>query len=211
MIKKLQDTYRRIRRRIKLRDRQHELGHGNKARREARAVRKLRARAHRIHRWVTAPRVMFDAVTVPNIPGTEGVAVAGYTGGLFHTIPILRRLFKGKRVIVSIAVRSSEDADFLDIETGDATNVDAARWFRRKATNRGFYTFASNAQALIDTLAAAGIERHEYVLWIAHWDGKHICSPQTCGFPRSDGTQWTTHGETYDESFLHPSFWRFIL
>lgn len=52
-------------------------------------------------------------------------------------------------------------------------------------------------------------------LWVAHYtDAAHICTSDQC-WPQSpvpwvaDGTQWTTHNNTYDESLLADDF--FIL
>lgn len=200
----LSDLQHQLRLRKRNRERKRRLKQGHKAQREARGVRKLR---HRIE-LLLSPRTLFDAVTVGNIP-SDAKAVAGYVNGRYKTWPDILRLFpKAKRV--SIAISADADADVLDIETGDATNDQAAAWFRRKKSNRGFYTSASNADALVATLKAAGIQRAEYVLWTAHYDGKHICGPHTCGEVRSteaDGTQFTTHEETLDESVLKPSFW----
>lgn len=187
------------------RARKHKLKQGYKARREARAIQKLRATLDHLR---SAPRVMFDDTSVDLIP-KNAKAVAGYTSGLYPTFPTLVKLFpKARRV--SIAVASSEYADVLDIEAGDATNADAAPWFYRKATNRGFYTSASNAAALISALAAAGVRRDRYTLWTAHYDGtRHVCSPKSCGYPAAEGTQWTDRSNnlSLDESKLKASFW----
>lgn len=202
------------RKRRRLRDRQHSLHHGARARREARAVKKLNGRVKRLLRRLAYPRVMYDAVTVGNIP-REGHAVAGYVGGLFHTLPILRHLFADHARVVSIAVNSGQNAEILDIEPGDATIEDAPRWFRRQKTLRptkkpGFYISASEADELVRYLAAHGIKRDQYRLWTAHWGHKHVCGPKSCGAVRSttaDCTQWTTHDEHYDESVCRPTFW----
>lgn len=211
---RLDDLRKQLRRRKRLRDRKAAKHQGARARREARAVRKLRHRIKVLVRKAAAPRVMYDSVTIPNIPNVA-VAVAGYVGGLFHTIPGLRREFGGKARIVTIAVNSSQDADILDIEPGDATIADAPGWYQRQRAKRpkanlGFYISASDADALVHTLDAHGINRREFRLWTAHWTNKHICGPASCGAVRStqaDATQWTTHGETVDESFCKPSFW----
>lgn len=194
----------RLHRRKAHRERKRRLKQGHKAKREARAVRRLR----RALRWLSAPRTMYDAVTVTNIP-PRARAVAGYVNGDYRTYTALVSGWPRARK-VSIAVSSDVNADFLDVEAGDATNADAVAWFRQHKRNRGFYTSASNADALVATLQAAGIHRDEYTLWTAHYAGKHICGPHTCGEVRSteaDGTQFTTHEETLDESVLKPSFW----
>lgn len=211
--------------RIKRRDRQekrwkktHDAGHARAARREAKAVRFLRHLIRQLPRPTRSPKRMFDSVTVteiPHIPATAA-AVAGYVGGIYHTMPALRRVFPKSRK-VSIAVESSEHADFLDVELGDATPADCPAWFRRqkerKAKTIGFYASVSTMQEIIDVLKGAGIERSEYKVWTAHYAGKHVCGKHTCGYPtfhgEADGTQWTSSsmGRNLDESMLLPSFW----
>jgi hypothetical protein len=41
-------------------------------------------------------------------------------------------------------------------------------------------------------MTAARIARDEYMVWSAHFTGEaHICSPEGCGYPQADATQWT--------------------
>jgi hypothetical protein len=177
--------------------------------REMRAVQHLRALIDHLHRL---PRVMFDDTSVDLIP-SNARAVAGYVNGIFQTIGAVRLRFKGRR-IVTIAVNSLGRAQFLDIERGNATIADAARWWKLNKDHgaRGFYIAESEAAALVAALEAAGIHRDEYILWTAHYMGKrHICGPKTCGCSvAADGTQWTDRAnhKSLDESWLHPSFWR---
>jgi hypothetical protein len=205
----LTDLQHSLRQRKHNRERHRRLKHGRRAQREARAVRAIRARIKALVDLLAAPRTMYDAVTVGNIP-KDAKAVAGYVNGRYQTWPSLQSLFPNARK-VSIAISVEADADVLDVEPGDAVNSEAPGWFKRKRTNRGFYTSASNAQALVDTLTAAGIDRKRYSLWTAHYTDSHVCGPKTCGYLHStsaDATQWTTHGETVDESVVKPSFWK---
>lgn len=197
----------RLHRRKRNRERRRRRHQHFKALREMRAIRKLR----RLIRLALAPRTMWDSVTVGNIP-PRARAVAGYVNGRYETMPALRSMFpKARRV--SIAVSSDVLADCLDVEAGDATNADAPSWYRRFKIARPhdrpiFYTSAGNAAALISTLSSAGIQRHEYKLFSAHYtDSRHICSLKTCGYPEAEATQFTTHEERVDESAVHPSFW----
>ena len=177
--------------------------------REMRAIRHLRALIDHLHK---EPRVMFDDTSVELIPGSARV-VAGYVDGLYRTVSTLRVRFKG-RLIVTIAVLSGDHAQFLDIESGNATIEDAPGWWERNKDHgaRGFYIAESEAAALVAHLKAHGIHRHQYVLWLAHyWGPRHICGPKTCGCPvGADGTQWTdrSNDRSLDESWLHRSFWR---
>lgn len=154
---------------------------------------------------------MGDAIHVTNLPPTLD-AYAGYVDGNWPTFPTLRAAYPHKPVL-SIAVFAADDADCLDVESGDATNSQAPFWVARQRANGAnrphLYTSLSNAQALIATMNAAGMPRHSYRLWVAHYtNSPHICSP-SCGLgftDVADGTQWTDHGGSYDESLVADDF-----
>lgn len=154
---------------------------------------------------------MYDTVTVDTVP-SDAQYVAGYVGGSWPTYEPLRRAFPHARVL-SIAPQASMDAECLDVEPFDATNTQAPAWFSRQkargAAKPVLYTSASNTQALVNTLSAAGIARGQYLIWSAHYTySPHICSPGGCGYPQADGTQWTDHafGRNLDESLLNEGF-----
>lgn len=203
----------RLHRRKANRERKHRLHQGNRARHEAKAVRTLRAQIRvlldRRHRL---PLVMFDDTNIDLIPRSAR-AVAGYVGGSWPTFWHLKAWWPRARR-VSIAVNSGEHAQFLDIESGDATIEDAPHWWTTTPGARGFYISESMATALAAHLERSGIHRHKYVLWTAHYSGRHICGPKSCGCPvEADGTQWTSssHERSLDESHLSPSFWDSLL
>lgn len=159
------------------------------------------------------PTLMYDDVNLSLIP-KDAQAVAGYVGGWWPTFSKLRAMFPRARR-VSVAVNSREDADFLDIERGDATNSEAAAWFKRQrargAKRPGFYTSVSNVAALVGVLKRSGISRPAYRLWTAHYTDKpHLCSPKCyVGMPTTaDGTQYTNHalGRSLDASVVTPAF-----
>lgn len=172
------------------------------------AKAKKAARAH--------PTVMYDAVTVSNIP-SDAPAAAGYIGGRFPTFAngSLHAHLPHAR-LVSIAVASTINADVLDVEPGDAPPNLADDWVKRQHARGlkrpGVYTSVSGAQALVNLLAANGIPRSSYRLWTAHYTHQaHRCGPQ-CGFgmkTTADATQWTdkSHGRSLDESLCAPSWW----
>jgi hypothetical protein len=199
----------RLHRRKRNRERKRRLHQGRRAMREARALQHLRALVDHLRK---EPRVMFDDTSVDLIPITAR-AVAGYVNGAYQTIAALRIRFKGRR-IVTIAVTSVGRAQFLDIESGNATIADAAGWWRRNRGHgaRGFYIAESEASDLVAAIEREGIHRPEYVLWTAHyWGPRHICGPKSCGSSvEADGTQWTdrSNGKSLDESWLRLSFWR---
>lgn len=98
--------------------------------------------------------------------------------------------------LVSITLTAGARARCLDIEAGGATAGQAPAWFRFRAdTSDGkpiLYSFASNVQTVINTMASAGISRDRYLIWSAHFNYvPHICAPNVCGYPLADGTQWT--------------------
>lgn len=132
-----------------------------------------------------AANLMLDAIEasrmVTGLNATANVAViAGYVGGNWPTYAGFQATYGSRLPVLSIAISSSELAMCLDVESGDATNATAPDWFHRQAGLKVFYTSVSNANALVNTLAAAGIPRNSYLLWLAHYGvGEHLCSP-TC-------------------------------
>lgn len=154
---------------------------------------------------------MYDSIEVAQIPASAQ-AVAGYVGGKWPTFPELAGKFpKAQRL--SIAVNSSEDAECLDIEAGDASAGDAPKWFRRQ-TARGvarpcFYTSLSNVGHLLATLEQAGIHRGDYRLWSAHYTGSaHLCGPSEGISTYADATQYWDKalGRNLDVSLCTDSF-----
>lgn len=157
---------------------------------------------------------MYDSVNVSQIP--KGArAVAGYVGGHWPTYKTLLVDFP-KAQKLSIAIAASEDADCLDVESGDATPDQAAAWVRRQH-KRGIacpvvYTSAAFAQALVNVLDSSGLKRgKDFKTWIAHYTFKaHICGPK-CGFGikfDADATQWTDKalGRNLDASRVRSGF-----
>lgn len=172
-------------------------------------LKSVRAAIARLkHRVGGGKKVMYDDVTVSLIPKDPDCAAAGYVNGIYANMDEIQA--GPWSPTLSIAVSVSANAECLDVEMGDATNSQAPGWFKQSKGNRAFYTSISNAAALISTLAAAGIQRSEYALWTAHYNGKkHICT-SACGYGFSgeaDGTQWTdhSHGVSLDESFAKMS------
>jgi len=198
------------------RERHRRLKHGARARREGRVIRRLRRERQRLLAFLAAPRVMYDSVTVSEIP-TDARAAAGYVGGTWPTYEngeLRRRCPKAR--LVSIAVASSHNAECLDVEPGDATPADAPAWVRRQHA-RGIdrpavYAAAGEMGAVLDELDDAGIHPDEYRVFTAHvGNGKHLCGPSTCGLipVKAHATQWTwtSGGGNLDESVVRPGFW----
>jgi hypothetical protein len=156
---------------------------------------------------------MYDDITAGLIPG-NAQAVAGYVDGSFANVSAMQHLFPKARLL-TIAVFPQDDAEALDVETGDATNAQVYGWFLRQRARGVYrpavYTEASNAAALQATMAANGFARSSYRMWTAHYTGTpHFCSPSTCGFGRdqADATQFTSTalGRSLDESLIAADF-----
>lgn len=157
--------------------------------------------------------VMFDAVDISQIPAGPA-AVAGYVDGAYQTAPLLAARFPHAKLL-TIAVNPAHDAEGLDVETGDAAPEDAPGWTRRQEARKVqrpcLYASVEPMQdEVIPVLKAAGITRASVRLWTAHYAGKHICGPSTCGelSTDADGTQWTDQafGRPLDQSLLAAGF-----
>ena len=157
---------------------------------------------------------MFDAVDTAQLP-SGAQAVAGYVDGNYRTFPAIEAGWP-HALHLSIAISAADDADVLDIETGDATPADAAAWYERQKA-RGIsrpclYANASTMDSgVIPAMKAAGIDRAAVRLWSAHYTGEaHICGPASCGALSidADGCQWTDRawGRDLDESLLVADF-----
>lgn len=156
---------------------------------------------------------MYDDVSTALIPA-NAQAVAGYVNGKWPTYATVVKQWPNAHHL-SIAVSASADADCLDVEAGDATNDQAPAWVKRQL-GRGLkrpvvYTSVSNAQALLTTLARAGIKRSDIRLWTAHYNGvQHRCGP-ACGYglqTTADATQYTDKalGRSLDATLCGPRF-----
>lgn len=161
--------------------------------------------------------LMFDDVTVDLLPSGYD-AYAGYVDGIYANISQIKARFPSAHIL-TIAVRSSDVADALDIEPGDAQNTDGPGWFRRALaagiTKPCLYTSASNVDALVAEMTKGGIPRSAYRLWSAHYGaGAHICGPTTCRACQAtaDATQYTdkAEGKSLDESECLADFFTLV-
>lgn len=158
--------------------------------------------------------LMFDDVTVSLLPAGYD-AYAGYTDGSYKNITEVQARFPHAQVLSIDVLASNPDADCLDVEPRDASNLAAVTWVKSKVARKDklivVYTSVSNADAIVTGLQAAGIKRAEYKIWSAHYgQGSHICGPGTCGLClwACDGTQFTNtaFGHSLDESLLRDDF-----
>lgn len=151
----------------------------------------------------------YDSVNASAMPA--GKVHMGYMNGRYQNIAQVEQLFPpkaGSSVDISITVTGSAAAGMFDCETGNGVPGDCPT-FWRLARNAGFeypiiYCPASWTTAVRSAMTTAGIASTQYLLIAAHYGiGAHICG--SCGYPESDGTQWTDVG-TYDISLLGPRF-----
>lgn len=157
---------------------------------------------------------MFDSVDTPLLPLGAGFAYAAYIDGKFANASQIRARFFAANIL-TIAVFARDDADCLDVETGDATPAQAAGWVTRQLS-RGvkrpcLYASASVMPQILSVMKTAGVSRNLLRLWSAHYTHKsHICGPATCREMSisADGTQFTdrARGINLDQSLLLDDF-----
>jgi hypothetical protein len=158
---------------------------------------------------------MYDDVNVSLIP-VSAEAVAGYVDGRWPTYAQIVKKFPHAKYHLSIAVFASDNAEVLDVETGDATIAQAVDWVKRQHARGNarpdVYTAASWGENLINALSKAGfVYGRDYRWWSAHYTYQpHLCGPK-CGFGLTHiahATQWTDKvaGKSLDESLCAADF-----
>lgn len=150
--------------------------------------------------------IMYDSIQVSAIPA-DAKAVAGYVGGSWPDFSPLVKRFP-TALHKSVAVNSGEDADILDVETGDASPSQAPAWVNRQLSRGlklpGIYANASTMTAVQTALNAAKIARTNYVLWVASWNNT---ADVPTGFEAHQFIDHGPNGENIDISACDPSFW----
>jgi hypothetical protein len=143
---------------------------------------------------------MYDSVSVGSLPA-GAAAYAGYTDGAYANASAIQARFPHATVL-TISVYAGGPGSALDVEPYDATDSQAAtKWYSV------YYASVSNAEALVNMLAAHGIARSSYKLWTAHYTGvEHLCGAG-CGYPavHADGTQYASNN-SFDTSLLADDF-----
>lgn len=155
--------------------------------------------------------VMFDSVNVDGIPA-NAPAVAGYVDGLYVNFSTMIRKFP-HAWRVPIAVFAKDDAECLDIESGDASPREASQWVKRQL-KRGVkrpivYTSASQVDYVLELLKQSGVKRRQVRVWSAHYTfTPHLCGPHSCGEVKSTTVDACQHSDypTYDQSLLNKGF-----
>lgn len=151
---------------------------------------------------------MFDSVTAADIPLTAP-AVAGYVGGSFPNFSLIVARCP-KALHKSVAVNAGEDADCLDIESGDAVPADGPAWIRRQIA-RGvklpcIYADASEMVDVIAVMRGAGIKDAAWSAWVADWN--HVQDLMTIDGKLCLAHQYVTepNGINIDVSVCDPAF-----
>jgi lysozyme family protein len=156
--------------------------------------------------------VFFDDVDVALLPQAD--YYAGYADGIYANIAAIHARFPSAGIL-SIAVKATDTADALDVESGDAVNSEVVPWFKlalsKGVTKPCIYTSASNVNDIVALFNASGIPRTSYRVWSAHYGlGSHICGPTTCKATKfaCDATQFTDNaqGRSLDESVALSTF-----
>lgn len=135
---------------------------------------------------------MYDAIPedFPNVPDNPP-AIASYIDNFGGYTEAVKRWPDAHHLSITTFGGRARAAD---MEAGAMRLSAFPAWYHEEAIHdEGLpiaYTSASNLAELIRGNAAAGIPRSAYLIWSAHYDGEHICGPDTCGFPQADGTQW---------------------
>lgn len=139
------------------------------------------------------------------LASTSTDALAGYDDGRFNDIRQIEQEYPGHRH-QAIAVFASDDGDWLDVETFDATPQQAPGWVRRQhargLARPGVYANQSTMPAVERALEQAGIARQSVRLIVAHYDG---IAEVPVGF---DAKQYTDHweGRNVDASVARDDF-----
>lgn len=122
-------------------------------------------------------RTMYDSIEplqIPTLSVKPGIMVAGYVNGGYAWSPsVWGRWPRNIEVHIDVNGTNPQDADVLDVETGDATPAMVPGWIhRRMNTYHGkracIYTNISN----LEKVAQACQGMHGVDLWLADPDGK---------------------------------------
>lgn len=120
--------------------------------------------------------LMLDTISPPALSGLRFDALAGYVGGMWPDFAALCLLYpalhKANR-IVSVAVSAVQDAEFLDVERGDATIAQAPAWLDRQLARK---VWRPGIYADLDSWVNGGLLRllahygSSIRRWVADWD-----------------------------------------
>lgn len=145
-------------------------------------------------------RTCFDSVNVNDLPA-DGDLYLGYRDGAYANYGQVTARFPGKTVIGVTVFASDDEGDMLDVETGDATAVQAPGWVTKRR-NAGHpaplvYTYEMNRQAVLDAFTQQNVPLPG--LFIAAFPGSGAALQQ----PTDVGHQYGQGGDgAYDISVV---------
>lgn len=151
---------------------------------------------------------LYDSIRVSDVKrvaSTQGAAVAGYVDGTWADYTAMVSAFPHDRHL-SIAARPSDDADCLDVETGDAKPQDVPAWALRQH-HRGVWRPVVYASTNVwpqieEELRKANLPGVFVRRWLASWNGQ---ADVPAGY---DAHQFTdrANGQNVDESVCLDDF-----
>lgn len=147
---------------------------------------------------ITAPTDMYDAVTAANIPASAQV-VAGYIDGDYAwSSEDWKRFPNATKVLITVT--GSLTGNVADVENGDMSAGQAARWIEAKQA-RGMHgcTVYCTLSSLESVWAAC--RGHAYYVWVADWTG----SPHEVR--GTIATQYSNVSNLYDLSRVYSQQW----
>lgn len=116
-------------------------------------------------------RSMYDSVNPASIPA-DATMVAGYVDGHYANMTAMAARFPHATLVPIAVFPSTDDGLVLDVETGDATPVQAPGWVVKRRSHGVDPTVYCNTDtwpAVRRAFAAAGVPEPHY--WIAQYDG----------------------------------------
>ncbi|HEX3909186.1 MAG TPA: peptidoglycan-binding domain-containing protein [Solirubrobacteraceae bacterium] len=154
---------------------------------------------------------MLDTVDDPKrtFSGLTVEAVAAYGNGKFANYQAAKREFSHAHVL-EIDVNGQGIGNAGDFEAGDMPASHAGSWAKGRIAagihRPVIYFSVSSWRAIMQSLKAAGLARHDVRIWTAHYNGKaHLCSAD-CGFGVEGAANATQWGSPQAPGTLHPPF-----
>jgi hypothetical protein len=146
----------------------------------------------------TAPVTMYDAVTPGNIP-TSAQVVAGYIDGDYAwSSSDWSRFPDAEKVLITVT--GSLTGNVADVENGDMTPAQAAKWIEAKQREgkRGCTIYCNRSSLGAIWSACRG---HAYYIWVADWTGNPHEVHATIA------TQYSNVDNSYNLSMVYSQEW----
>lgn len=145
---------------------------------------------------------MYDSTSPSDIPA-DAQMVAGYADGAYVWRQADWDRFPTAAKVTISTQPGSTIADVLDVELGDATPSDAARWVQAR-TDAGFLRpTVYCARSSMSTVAAA-LSGMKYELWVADWTGQPHAIEGAVAVQYANPS---TSGGHFDLSVVYDDFW----